>query len=142
MNLEEIQAQAEKDLKLDDTELDIESLKTPELHNKYLKLLSKFSLLLKKADSDYAVLHRDKWEYYTGKADSKVYMEKPFDLKILRADVDKYLLSDSEIILLSQKIEYLRTVVNHIEQVLKQINNRTFQIKNAIEWNKFQAGFN
>ena len=47
MNLEEIQAQAEKDLKLDDTELDIESLKTPELHNKYLKLLSKFSLLLK-----------------------------------------------------------------------------------------------
>ena len=142
MNLEEIQAQAEKDLKLDDTELDIESLKTPELHNKYLKLLSKFSLLLKKADSDYAVLHKDKWEYYTGKADSKVYMEKPFDLKILRADVDKYLLSDSEIILLSQKIEYLRTVVNHIEQVLKQINNRTFQIKNAIEWNKFQAGFN
>ncbi len=93
MNLEEIQEQAEKDLKLDDTELDIESLKTPELHNKYLKLLSKFSLLLKKADSDYAVLHRDKWEYYTGKADSKVYMEKPFDLKILRADVDKYLLS-------------------------------------------------
>ena len=48
MNLEEIQEQAEKDLKLDDTELDIESLKTPELHNKYLKLLSKFSLLLKK----------------------------------------------------------------------------------------------
>ena len=140
MNLEEIQEQAEKDLKLDDTELDIESLKTPELHNTYLKLLSKFSLLLKKADSDYAVLHRDKWEYYTGKADSKVYMEKPFDLKILRADVDKYLLSDSEIILLSQKIEYLRTVVNHIEQVLKQINNRTFQIKNAIEWKKFTSG--
>jgi N6-adenosine-specific RNA methylase IME4 len=67
-------------------------------------------------------------------------MEKPFDLKILRADVDKYLLSDSEIILLSQKIEYLRTVVNHIEQVLKQINNRTFQIKNAIEWKKFTSG--
>ena len=102
--------------------------------------LKLFTVGLKKADSDYAVLHRDKWEYYTGKADSKVYMEKPFDLKILRADVDKYLLSDSEIILLSQKIEYLRTVVNHIEQVLKQINNRTFQIKNAIEWKKFTSG--
>ena len=48
MNLEEIQALADKDLKLDDTELDIESLKTPELHNKYLKLLSKFNLLLKR----------------------------------------------------------------------------------------------
>ena len=140
MNLEEIQEQAEKDLKLDDTELDIESLKTPELHNKYLKLLSKFNLLLKKADSDYAILHKDKWEYYTGKADPKVYMEKPFDLKILRADIDKYLLSDPEIIQQSQKIEYLRTVVNHVEQIIRQINNRTFQIKNAIEWKKFTSG--
>ena len=47
MNLEEIQDLVEKDLKIDDTELDIESLKTPQLHNKYLKLLSKFNLLLR-----------------------------------------------------------------------------------------------
>ena len=140
MNLEEIQDLVEKDLKIDDTELDIESLKTPQLHNKYLKLLSKFNLLLKKADSDYAILHRNKWEYYMGKSDPIVYKEKPFDLKILRTDVDKYLLSDEEIIKHSQKISYLQTIVNHLEQVLRQINNRTFQIKNAIEWKKFVSG--
>ena len=67
-------------------------------------------------------------------------MEKPFDLKILRADIDKYLLSDPEIIQQSQKIEYLKTVVNHVEQIIRQINNRTFQIKNAIEWKKFTSG--
>ena len=83
MTLEELQDLVEKDLKIDDTELDIESLKTPQLHNKYLKLLSRFNLLLKKTDSDYAVLHRNKWEYYMGKSDPKVYREKPFDLKIL-----------------------------------------------------------
>jgi hypothetical protein len=140
MNLDEIQDLVEKDLKIDDTELDIESLKTPQLHNKYLKLLSKFNLLLKKADSDYAVLHRNKWEYYMGKSDPQVYKEKPFDLKILRTDIDKYLLSDEEIIKYSQKISYLQTIVNHLEQVLRQINNRTFQIKNAIEWKKFTSG--
>ena len=140
MNLEEIQDLVEKDLKIDDTELDIESLKTPQLHNKYLKLLSKFNLLLKKADSDYAILHRNKWEYYMGKSDPQVYKEKPFDLKILRTDIDKYLLSDEEIIKYSQKISYLQTIVNHLEQVLRQINNRTFQIKNAIEWKKFTSG--
>ena len=140
MTLEELQDLADKDLKIDESNLSLESIKTPQLHNKYLKFLNKYKLLLVKAEDDYKLLKKYKWEYYTGKADSKVYMEKPFDLKILRADVDKYLLSDSEIILLSQKIEYLRTVVNHIEQVLKQINNRTFQIKNAIEWKKFTSG--
>ena len=140
MNLEEIQEQAEKDLKLDDTELDIESLKTPELHNKYLKLLSKFSLLLKKADSDYAVLHRDKWEYYTGKASPEIYKQKPFDLKILKQDIDKYLESDEDLIKLTQKVEYLQTVVDFLESTVRQISNRSFAIKNAIEWKKFTSG--
>jgi ABC-type phosphate transport system auxiliary subunit len=140
MTLEELQDLVEKDLKIDDTELDIESLKTPQLHNKYLKLLSRFNLLLKKTDSDYAVLHRNKWEYYMGKSDPKVYREKPFDLKILRTDIDKYLLADEEIIKQSQKISYLQIIVNHLEQVLRQINNRTFQIKNAIDWKKFTSG--
>ena len=83
MDLEKLQELADSDLKINDTELDLESLKTPQLHNKYLKLLSKFNLLLKKADSDYAILHRNKWEYYMGKSDPIVYKEKPFDLKIL-----------------------------------------------------------
>ena len=140
MTLEELQQLVDKDFKLDDTELDTESVKIPLLHNKYLQHFNKFSLLLKKAEQDHKSLTREKWEYYTGKADPKVYMEKPFDLKILRADIDKYLLSDPEIIQQSQKIEYLRTVVNHVEQIIRQINNRTFQIKNAIEWKKFTSG--
>ena len=140
MNLEEIQALADKDLKLDDTELDIESLKTPELHNKYLKLLSKFNLLLKKADSDYAILHKDKWEYYTGKADPAVYQLKPFNLKILKQDVDKYIESDEEWIKANQKVKYLETVVDFLDRTIRQISNRTFTIKNAIDWRKFTSG--
>ena len=83
MTLEELQDLADKDLKINDTELDLESLKTPQLHNKYLKELTKFKLLLTKADSDYRVLKRIKWEYYTGKAAPKVYAEQPFDLKVV-----------------------------------------------------------
>ena len=29
----------------------------------------------------------------------------------------------------------------YTESILKQISNRTYQIKNSIEWHKFQAGF-
>ena len=37
MDLEKLQQQADTDLKINDTELDLESLKTPQLHNKYSK---------------------------------------------------------------------------------------------------------
>ena len=73
MDLEQLQDLAEKDLKINDTELDLESLKTPQLHNKYLKFLNKWKLLLTKANIDYYTLRKDKWEYYTGKAPQQVY---------------------------------------------------------------------
>jgi len=140
MDLEKLQEEATRDLQIDDTELDMESVRTPIIHNKYLKYLSKFSLLLKKAEDDYDILAKDKWEYYTGKAPEEVYREKPFEIKILKQDVDKYIKSDAELIKLSQKITYLRTVINYIEGIIRNINNRTFNIKNAIEWKKFTQG--
>ncbi len=133
MDLEQLQQEATKDLRIDDTELDMESIRTPIIHNKYLKYLSKFSLLLKRAEDDYDVLAKDKWEYYTGKSDESVYREKPFDIKVLRQDVDKYIKSDSELIKLSQKIMYLRTVINYIEGIIRNINNKTYNIKNENE---------
>ena len=85
MTLDEIQAQADKDLVIDDTELDTESLKTPILHNKYLQYYNKFNLLLKKSQWEERTLQREKWEYYTGKSDPEVYKEK--DLKILASNL-------------------------------------------------------
>ena len=82
----------------------------------------------------------DKWEYYTGKADPSVYQEKPFDIKVLKADVHIYMDSDDELQRADQKAAYLNQVVKYLEQVLRSINNRTFLIKNAIEWKKFTSG--
>ena len=140
MTLEELQTQVNRVFKLDDTELDSESIKIPLLHNKYLQHLNKFSLLLKKAEYDHKLLVREKWEYYTGKADASVYQEKPFDLKVLKADVHIYIDSDEELQKADQKVAYLNVVVKYLEQVLRSINNRTFLIKNAIEWKKFTSG--
>ena len=140
MDLEKLQEQVDKDLKLNETELDLESLKTPQLHNKYMKHLTTFKLMLSKAESELHTLKRQKWEYYTGKADASVYAEKPFDLKVLRTDVDKYIESDEELIKLKQKKEYLTTVVDYLDRTIRQISNRGFTIKNAIDWRKFTSG--
>ena len=115
MTLEELQQSVDRDFALDDTELDTESIKIPLLHNKYLQHFNKFSLLLKKAEYEHKVLKRQKWEYYTGKADPSVYKEKPFDLKILKADVHIYMESDDELQKADQKEAYLKQVVNYLE---------------------------
>ena len=140
MDLEKLQQQADTDLKINDTELDLESLKTPQLHNKYMKHLTKFKLMLSRAEGDLYNTKRELWEYYTGKADASVYAEKPFDLKVLRTDVDKYIESDEELIKAKQKREYLTTVVDYLDRTLRQITNRTFTIKNAIDWRRFTSG--
>ncbi len=140
MTLEELQQSVNKDFKLDDTELDRESVNIPLLHNKYLIHFNKFSLLLKKSDYEHKTLTRQKWEYYTGKADPSVYKEKPFDIKVLKADVHIYMDSDPELQKADQKVAYLNQIVKYLEQVLRGVNNRTFLIKNAIEWKKFTSG--
>ena len=105
-----------------------------------MKHYTKFKLMLTRAETDYSQVKRQKWEYYTGKADASVYAEKPFDLKVLRTDVDKYIESDEEMIKAKQKVEYLQAVVDYLDKTLRQITNRTFTIKNAIDWRKFTSG--
>jgi len=140
MNLELIQEMWEKDSNINDLELDRESLDIPKLHSKYYRLYNEFLLLKKKSEFDYKVLFKDKWQYYSGKAPSEVYRENPFDHKVLKNDLNIYLDSDEDIARLSLKIEYQNCVLSYLESILKVISNRSFQIKNAIEWKKFIEG--
>ena len=140
MDLEKLQDLADTKLKINDTELDLESLKTPQLHNEFMKHLTKYKLMLSRAETEYSVLKKDKWEYYTGKADAAVYAQKPFDLKILRTDIDKYLEADEDLQKAKQKVDYLSTTVDFLDRTIRLISNRGFTIKNAIDWRKFTSG--
>ena len=140
MTLDELKLQVKKDLEVDDETLDKESYKNQELYAKYLDHKTNFELLLYKAKGDYKVLFRDKWEYYGGKADAKIYASKPFDLKVLKTDLSVYITSDEDIINAENKVGYLEVVVDYIKGVIKSVDNRGWDIKNAIEWKKFEAG--
>ena len=143
MTLEELQQQVDRDFKLDDTELDTESTKIPLLHNKYLQHYNKFSLLLKKAEYEHKTMQRQKWEYYTGKAPAEAYVAEPFAYKVREKDaIQRHLEADEKLSQIDMKIKYYDTMLKFLEEIIKVISDRTFQIKNAIEWNKFQAGFN
>ena len=142
MNLSEIQDQVKRDLKINDLELDIESLRIPSLHIKYLQFLTENSLKLKKANGELAVLKRNKWIYYTGKASEDVDKEKgDFPLKLKTKDEERTFIEAAEEIQKKKtEVEYYETVVDYLQEIVKQIGQRNFQIKNAIEWRKFEAG--
>lgn len=140
MNLEMIQEMWEKDSVINDLELDRESIEIPKLHSKYYRLYNEFSLLKKKTEFDLKVLYRQKWEYYSGKAPSQIYKENPFDHKVLKNDISIYIDSDEDIGRTKLKLEYQDCVLSYLESILKIITNRTFQIKNAIDWKKFIEG--
>ena len=142
MNLSEIQDQVKRDLKINDLELDIESLRIPALHTKYLQLLTENSLKLKKSNGELSVLKRNKWIYYTGKAPEEVYKEKgDFPLKLKTKDEEKtFIEADEDIQKKKTEVEYYETVVDYLQEIVRQIGQRNFQIKNAIEWRKFEAG--
>ena len=105
MTLDELKEEVNNALKVNDERLDTEALKNQELYAKYLDHKSRFELLLHKAKGDYKKMYREKWEYYGGKADAKVYVTKPFDLKVLKSDLSIYIESDEEIIKLSSTKE-------------------------------------
>ena len=142
MNLETLQSMWEKDSQIDSDNLHTESLKVPALHAKYHEMFNNFLLLRKKAEQQRKNIRHERYEYYSGKADPEVYIENPFGKKIRDKDtMTKYLDADDKLKQISLKIDYYETLLNYCESILKQINNRTYQIKNAIEWQKFIAGY-
>ena len=114
-----------------------DSMETPKLHAKYLQLHNEFKLMLSDAQTKYNKLYKDKWLYYNGKAPSSVYAEKPFDLKVLKGDIDMFIDSDDEVCRIKQKIDYLETCINSIDRILKQIDSRGFAIKNTMDIIKY-----
>lgn len=143
MTLEELNELWAKDAKIDESVLGHEAIKIPQLHNKYYTLYSKEVLRFRKNKAELKELEHAKFEWYTGnmaEEDMKARGWRPNSLKILRADVNKYIESDKDIINLSLKIDYQMQLANYLEDIIKQINNRNFMIRAAIDWAKFQSG--
>lgn len=134
MNFDDIKSMWERDSKIDDTELDTEALKIPQLHSKYLNLHSDYTLLKEKTEADQKKIIRELWEYYSGKS------EEPFHIKLLKQDVVMYIESDERYQKNLNKLKYYTTIVNYLKEVITNINNRSYAIRNALEWRKFLNG--
>ena len=140
-DLDTIQEMWEKDAKIDRDNLHDESLNIPSLHAKYFQIYNTIFLLRKKAEQQRKNIRHERYEYFSGKADPDVYRQNPFPKKIRDKDtMTKYLDADEKLSNASLKIEYYDTMLTYLESILKVIQNRTYQIKNAIEFMRFNVG--
>ena len=141
IDLEAIQEMWEKDSKIDRDNLHEESVNIHSLHAKYFELYNTIFLLRKKAEQQRKNIRHERYEYFSGKASPEVYVENPFGKKIRDKDtMQKYLDADEKLSNTSLKIDYYDTMLVYLESILKVIQNRTFQIKNAIEFMRFNSG--
>lgn len=135
-----------KDCVIDPNELDKSSREQPILHAKYLELLSTYKLQLKRAEFSQKSLLKDKWLYYNGKMDQQRVQElgweiDPFDgLKVLKGELDYYYDSDPEIQKSEEKIQYFKTVIDTLTDIINNINWRHQTISNIIKWKQFESG--
>lgn len=141
-SLEELFEETASDLKLIEDDLVRESLRTPYLYDKYLKEHTLAGLELKRLENDYNELLMNKTEYYLGKSPKEVYDEKPFDRVVIKSDLSVYLDADPELRVLDEMREYASARKDFLNKTLTGISNRQWNIKNAIEWNKFLNGAN
>ena len=143
MNLDKIQEMWQNDSVIDPDNLHDESLKIPQLHSKYYTVYNTITLLREKARTQYNKIKLERYNYYTGKAEPEVYEKDPFPYKVREKDaIQRHLEADEKMITIDMKIRYYDATLKCLEEIIKNISNRTYQIKNAIEWHKFQSGFN
>jgi hypothetical protein len=143
MNLDEIQEMWQRDSVIDPDNLHDESLKIPQLHAKYYTIYNTITLLREKARETYSKVRLERYNYYTGKAPAEVYEQDPFPYKVRDKEaLQRHLDADERLNKIDLKIRYYDIMLKFLEEVIKMISNRNYSIKNAIDWNRFQAGFN
>ena len=120
-----------------------ESMKIPQLHSKYLNHLYDEKKQLTRMSKAFAKMRRIRFEYYTGTIEPEILNKfewEPFLRKILKTEVQMYLDSDDVLSTMEVEIQDQKDKIHFIEEVLKQIAQRNFQIKEAISWQKFVSG--
>jgi hypothetical protein len=143
MTLDEIIAMWQEDAEIDTASLGRESLKIPVLHSKYLKFYYEERRRLKAYQLKNDSIYLNKNQYYAGKMSQEDLKEQgwePFQLSLLKAEVSMYVQGDREIITSNVKIISQKEKIDILQEIIKCINQRSFQLKGAMDWLQFTNG--
>lgn len=131
MTLDELKIKAERDTKIDASEMDIKSLQIPYLTSDWLKTLNIEILTLKKMDTEHNQLKGRKFHYF--KTEYNVVIKSS-------SDVWEYIRADQDFVDSLHRLTYQEEKVKFVEGVIDILNKMSFNISNAIKWQMFKSG--
>lgn len=141
LSIEFLQSEWAKDASFDRTELAIEQARTPILHSKYLNWYFDENMILLKKQADYDKKYLEAWEALTQGQDLE-WGDKdwpPSKGRITKKDeILAYMNANSELVKMKLSIALTKQKIEFINEVIKQLNQRNYQIKNIIDWEKFK----
>lgn len=147
MTLDELFEMWQKDSVIDANRLDDTTIRTASMHAKYLELFCKQKLILKRKNHALESLKKDKWLWLSGKMtkeeiDERGWAYDPFKgaAKPLKSDLDRFIDTDTDIMKLESIVEYEKTMLSALEEIMNAIRWRHTNIKNIIDFKRFEAG--
>lgn len=144
MNIEELYEMWSVDSNMNGDVLDKESLNTPQLHAKYLKILIQHKMKLSALETEYKILRQKKFRYYRGEMPKAELEENNWQqwqgIKPIKNEMEEFLEGDSDLNKITIKCAYIKNMIEALDSIMSQIKARDWQIRNAVEWKKFVAG--
>ncbi len=143
MKLEEIQELWNRDRDIDITDLGVESVRIPQIHDKYLKIYIDERIRLKGLQFDLNKLVKLKTDYYAGNLTEEELERlgwEQFLTRLIKTEITKYLEADEDIIKMKKNIVLMEEKIHYLDSIIKMVSNRGFQIKSAIDWIKYKDG--
>lgn len=140
--LDQLTADWDADAVIDLLDPGKELIRIPLIHSKYNKYLTLYRLAARRRESEIAKLRKQKWMYYNGKLGqvelASLKLEPfPFTLK---SDLNIYMDSDADLILLNDKRIFCEECASFCVYVMKELNNRTWQLKEYLTQERFRQG--
>jgi hypothetical protein len=131
LSIKQLKEEADTDTFIDKNKLDKYSLDLAKITSKWNRYLLDEKIVYEQSYMKYSIAKKKKYEYYIADYHLRVETSKEKEMYL---DADMELLKEKEEMIIS------REKINFIEGIIKTLNTSSFNVKNAIEWQKFQAG--
>jgi hypothetical protein len=145
LQLEELMEQWKVDSTIDHSHLDTSSIRTANLHQKYLDLLTKYKIKIFALDKKYLEMKGLRSRYYNGQMTKQELSDNKWEQYLyktpLKSELERLLETDPYLLEIKDKTSYFTFCFEYCEEVLKALRDRNYQIKAAIDFMKFQAGY-
>jgi len=145
LQLEDLMEQWKVDSTIDKNHLDTASIRTANLHQKYLDELTQYKIKIFGLDKKYLEMKGLRSRYYNGQMTKQELIDYGWDQyqykTPMKSELERLLETDTHLLEIKDKTSYFTFCFEYCEEVLKALRDRNYQIKAAIDFIKFQAGY-